>query len=473
MKKTETHIPYKWKVMTVGALSILVSTMDMGMMRVVLPRLGEVFGVGSNSIIWVQLIYLMVGTGMMLTAGKLADTVGRKKILSIGLIVASAGLVFCSLSQNFSQLLLARFVFSIGATMSIATTNAIVTAAFPANERGKALGLIGAVVSMGLLTGPAIGGVLLDTIGWRSIFFLRLPLSIFGVIMTFLWLKKESAPEHKGRFDLIGAGLLLIAIPSLLFVLNRGQSLGWTSTLVMAMGIGGLLSLCLFIVVERRAVQPVLELKLFSSRLFSTASGSHVLLYMSTAAIDFTMPFYLIYSLSLPSSEAGLILVTVPAMRMVVSPLSGKLSDRWGTRPLCGFGLALIATGILLLRGLSVDTPITGIVPILVVVGLGMGFFTIPNTSAIMGAVSHEKLGTAGAMVGLLRQLGMSIGLAVAGSLFASSSLSHATELVSQGLPEGTVLGLSTMKGLHSAMLVALFFPAIAFVISALRGRNR
>ncbi len=472
MKKVEPRIPYKWKAMVVGALGILVSTMDMGMMRIALPKLGEVFGVGPNSVIWVQLIYLMVGTGMMLTAGKVADTFGRKKVLALGLVVASVGLVLCSLSQNFGQLLVARFVFSIGATMAIATTNAIITAAFPAKERGKALGIIGAVVSMGLLCGPAVGGILLDTLGWSSIFYMRLPFSIFGVVMVFLWLKEESLPERRGRFDLVGAGILLLAIPSLLLVLNRGHSFGWTSPLVVIMGIGGLLLLCLFIVVERRAVQPVVELKLFSSRLFSAASGSHVLLYMSTAAIDFTMPFYLIYSLSLPASEAGLLLVTVPAVCMVVSPLSGKLSDRWGTRPLCGFGLVMVAAGMLLLSRLSIDTPATEIVPVLVVFGLGMGLFTTPNTSAIMGAVSQEKLGTAAAMVGLLRQLGMSIGLAIAGGLFASSSLFHATELASRGLSEEAVLSLSTANGMQDTLLVALVFIVISFIISALRGRK-
>ncbi len=473
MKKVGITLSYKWKAMVVGAVGVLVPTMDVGMMRIVLPRLGEVFGVGPNSVIWVQLIYLMVGAGMMLTIGKVADTLGRKKIFSLGMGICSVGLVLCSLSQNFSQLLLARFVFSIGATMSIATANAIVTAAFPAKERGKALGIIGAVISMGLLSGPAVGGILLDTLGWSSIFYMRLPFSILGVVMAFLLLKEESLPERKGRFDFVGAGVLLLAIPSFILVLNRGHSFGWTSPVVMIMGIGSLLLLGIFIVVERRVVQPVLELRLFSSRLFSAASGSQVFLYMSTAAIDFTMPFYLIYSLSLSASEAGLLLVTVPAVRMVVSLLSGRLSDRWGTRLLCGLGLSLIAVGMLLLRRLSIDTTVTEIVPVLAVVGLGMGLFIIPNISAIMGAVSQERLGTAAAMVGLVRQLGMSIGLAIAGSLFASSSLSRATELASQGLSEETVLSLSTVNGLQDTLLVALVFIVVSFAISALRGRER
>ncbi len=473
MRKKEIVISYKWKAMLVGAMGVLMSTMDVGMMQIVLPHLGEVFGVGPDSILWVHLIYLLVGTAMMLTMGKVADTFGRKKIFSLGLVVFSLGLVLCSLAQNFVQLLLARFVFSIGATMTIATTNAIITAAFPAKERGKALGIIGAVVSMGLLSGPAFGGVLLDTLGWRSIFYMRLPLSILGMVMAFLLLKEETLPEHKGRFDLAGAGILLLAIPSLLLALNRGQSLGWTSPWVLVTGIIGLSLLGCFILVEKRVMQPVLDLKLFSNRLFSAASGSQVFLYMSTTAVEFMMPFYLIQGLSLPASEAGLLLVTGPAVRLAVSPLSGRLSDRWGSLFLCAAGLILVTVGMLLIRGMEVDTPVTDIVLVLVIFGVGIGLFTSPNTSAIMGAASHDKLGTAAAMIGLLRHLGMSIGLAIAGALFASSRLSHATELAPQGLSEETVLSLSTVSGLQDTMLVVLIFPAIAFVISALRGRKR
>ena len=141
-------------------MGVLMSTMDMGMMRIALPPLGEVFGVGPNSVIWVQLIYLMVGTGSMLTMGKVADIYGRKRVFFLGLLIMSIGLTLCSLSQNFGQLIASRFVFSIGATMSIATVNAIITTAFSIGELGKALGIIGAVISVGLLSGPAVAGFL-------------------------------------------------------------------------------------------------------------------------------------------------------------------------------------------------------------------------------------------------------------------------------------------------------------------------
>jgi EmrB/QacA subfamily drug resistance transporter len=465
-------ISYKWKVMVVGAMGVLLSTMDLGMMRIALPPLGEAFEVGPNSIIWVQLITFMVGTGMTLSIGKAADIYGRKMVFFLSLLIMSVGLCLCSLSQNFGHLLASRFILSIGLVVSLATAIAIVTAAFSTQERGKALGIIGAVSSMGLLSGPAIAGILIDTIGWRSIFYLRLPFSILAMLLAFFVLKRDPLPERTGRFDIAGAGLLLVAIPALLFVLNRGQHIGWSSPPVIMLTICGLALLSLFIMVERKAAQPVLEIQMFSSRFFSTISGSHLLFYISTTAVDFTMPFYLVQSISLSTAEAGLLLVTIPAMSMIVSPLSGRLSDRWGTRLLCGIGLALIALGILLLRRLTFNSSVAEIMLSLVLVGLGMALFVVPNTSAIMGAVSHEKLGSAAAMVNLLRQLGMSTGLAIAGSFFASSSLSHSTKLLSKGVAENIAMKMSVTEGMHYALLIALIFLMLGFIISTLRGRD-
>ncbi len=459
--------------MVVGALGVFLSTMDLGMMRIALPALGEAFGVGPNSVIWVQLITFMVGAGMTLTMGRAADMYGRKRVFSLSLLIMGVGLCSCSLSQSFGQLLASRFILSIGLVVSLATATAIVTSAFSSQERGKALGIIGAVASMGLLSGPAIAGILIDTIGWRSIFYLRLPFSMLVMLLALFVLEKDPSPKHTSRFDVAGAGLLFLAIPSLLFVLNRGQHLGWNSPLVVILIIVGLVLLGLFITVERKVAQPVLELRMFSSRFFNSVSGSHILVYISTTAVDFTMPFYLVQSISLSTAEAGLLLVTIPAMSMIVSPFSGRLSDRWGTRLLCGIGLALIMLGILLLRRLTIDSSVAGIMVSLTIVGLGMALFVVPNTSAIMGAVSREKLGSAAAMVNLLRQLGMSIGLAIAGSFFASGSLSHSTKLLSQGVAEDVAMKVSITAGMHYSLLIALIFLVLGFIISSLRGRDK
>ena len=472
MKKAEPRISYKWIAMSVVAVGTFMITLDSGAVRIALPQLGHVFQAGPNSVVWVLLIYLLIGTGLMLTLGWAGDAFGRKRLYTFGLVIFSMGLGLCSLAQSLIQLVMFRLVQAVGAAMTVATGNAIITASFPSQERGRALGIMGAVVGVGLLSGPALGGILLDLLGWRSIFYLRLPIGIIGVAMARALLKDQFSPKRGQKFDLLGAATLFLALTCLLLAVNRGQSLGWTSPWVVGLGMMSVLLLFLFLFVERRVAQPVLDLKLFRRRLFSAASGSHVFLYMATTAVSFLMPFYLIQGLSLSASKAGLLLVTIPAISLVVSPLSGRLSDRLGTLLLCASGLTLVSAGLFLLSGLGANASIGDVVLRLLVLGVGMALFVPPNTSAIMGSVPSERLGTASAMVGTLRQVGMSVGLAIAGSVFAASQFSHATQLASQGLPEDVVQRLSTVSGIHDAIFAALAIAVIGLVASVLRGRR-
>ena len=357
--------------------------------------------------------------------------------------------------------------------MTVAIGTAIVTSSFPSHERGRAIGLIATILGFGLLSGPALGGIILDLLGWRAVFFVRIPIGIIAAIMAWTLLKDQASARQEGKFDLPGAVTLFLFLSCLLLAVNRGQILGWTSPLVMGMSIATVLFLSLFLIAERRAQHPVLDMRLFRNRLFSAASGSHLLLYMSLTSVSFLTPFYLIQGLGLSASKAGLILITINGIGMLIAPITGRLSDRWGTLFLCSTGLALVSAGTLLLRSLGTDVSIMIVVLYLAVIGLGMGFFTSPNTSAIMGSVPKERLSTASAMVGLLRQMGMSIGLAIAASIFAASRLSHATQLTSQGLPEDAALRLSTIGGFQDTIFVALALALSGLIISALRGRKR
>jgi len=472
MKKAESRISYKWIAMSVVAVGTFMSTLDSGAVRIALPQLGHVFQAGPNTVVWVWLIYLLIGTGLMLTLGWAGDAFGRKRLYTFGLAIFSLGLGLCSLAQSLIQLVMFRLVQAVGAAMTVATGNAIITASFPSQERGRALGIMGAVVGVGLLSGPALGGILLDLLGWRSVFYLRLPIGIIGVAMARALLKNQFSPKRGQKFDLLGAATLFLALTCLLLAMNRGQSLGWASPWVVSLGVMSVLLLLLFLFVERRLAQPVLDLRLFRRRLFSAASGSHVFLYMATTAVSFLMPFYLIQGQGLSASKAGLLLVTIPAISLVVSPLSGRLSDRLGTLFLCASGLTLVSAGLFLLSGLGANASIGNVVLRFLVLGVGMALFVPPNTSAIMGSVPSEKLGTASAMVGTLRQVGMSVGLAIASSVFAASQFSHATQLASQGLPEDVIQRLSTVSGVHDAIFAALAIAVIGLVASVLRGRR-
>ena len=472
MRKTESGISYKWIAMSVVAMGTLMSTLDAGAVRIALPHLERVFQTGPDTVLWVSLIWLLVGSGLMLALGQAGDAFGRKKVYTLGLAIFSLGLGLSSLAQSLIQLVMFRLVQAVGAAMTIATGNAIIIASFPSKERGRALGIMGAVVGLGLLSGPVLGGFFLDLLGWRSIFYLRLPFGIISVATAWTLLKEQPFPKWEGKFDLLGAATLFLALTCLILVVNRGQSLGWFSPWVLSLGVAGALLLFFFLVVERRAAHPILDLRLFLSRPFSVASISHVFLYMSTAAVGFLMPFYLIQGLGFTASKAGLLLIIIPATSLVVSPLSGRLSDKLGTFSFCASGLTLVSVGLFLLSGLEANASIGDIVLYLVILGVGMGLFASPNTSAIMGSVPSERLGTASAMVGMLRQLGMSVGLAITGGVFAASQFSHATQLTSQGLLRDIVERLSTVSGFQDAIFVALLIAVIGLLVSVLRGRT-
>jgi len=193
---------------------------------------------------------------------------------------------------------------------------------------------------------------------------------------------------------------------------------------------------------------------------------------MANAMIHFLMPFYLIQGLGFSASKAGLLLIITPAVSLVVSPFSGRLSDKLGTLFLCASGLTLASVGIFLLGGLGANASIGAIVPCLVILGVGTWLFIPPNTSAIMGSVPSERLGTAAAMVGMFRQVGMSVGMAIAGTVFAASQFSHTTHLTSRGLLADVIQKLSTVGGFHDAMFAALVVAITGLVISLLRGRR-
>ncbi|MFC1988585.1 DHA2 family efflux MFS transporter permease subunit [Chloroflexota bacterium] len=472
MENAGRSISYKWIAMSVVAMGTFMSTLDMGAVRVALPHLEQVFQTGPDTVIWVSLIWLLIGSGLMLALGRVGDTFGRKRLYTLGLAIFSLGLVLCSLAQNLIQLVVFRLIQASGAAMTIAIGNAILTTSFPSNERGKALGIIGAVVGLGQLCGPALGGLFLDLLGWRSIFYLRLPIGIISVAMAWALLKEQSSPKRMEKFDLLGAATFFFALTCLLLAITRGQSLGWFSPWVLSLGVAGALLLFFFLVVEQRAEQPVLDLRFFRSRFFSTASSSHVFLYMSTAVASFLMPFYLFQGLGFNTTKTGLLLVTIPAITLVVSPLSGRLSDKLGTRFLCALGLTLVSVGLFLLSGLGTSASIGNIVLYLAILGAGMGLFTAPNTSAIMGSVPSDRLGSASAMVGTLRQLGMSVGLAIASSVFAASQFSHAAQLTSEKLPQDITERLSTISGFQDAAFVALVIAVIGLLVSVLRGKT-
>jgi EmrB/QacA subfamily drug resistance transporter len=466
-------IPYKWLVLLTVAIGSFMGTLDASIVNISFPRLTQVFETEPSVVMWVSVAYLLVSVGLMLTLGRLGDTFGRKRVYILGFTVFTLGLVLCSLSQSIVQLILARVVQAIGSAMTVALSTAIVTAAFPNEERGKALGILGGVVSSGLLSGPVLGGLILDALDWRAIFYIRVPVGIIGIIMALILLKEQKDAETGLKFDLGGAATLFGGLSCLLLFLNFGGRLGFTSPLAIILVVSAVALLALFIVFERRAPQPIVDLNLFRNRIFAAGNISLIIMFVAISANTFLMPFFLIDGLGYSASRTGLIFATISFTALIVGPVSGWLSDKVGSRILCTVGIALICSALFLLSRLSIESSEVDVIIRLVIQGVGSGMFSSPNNSSIMGSVPREKLSTGSAMIATVRQIGMSCGIAIAGTIFTSRQVFHAARFSLENLSQDTVQRMSLVGGFQDTLLFAAIACSIGIFTSLARGKQQ
>jgi len=466
-------IPYKWLALLTVAIGTFMGTLDASIVNISFPRLTQVFETEPSVVMWVSVAYLLVSVGLMLTLGRIGDTFGRKRVYILGFTVFTLGLVLCSLSQSIVQLILARVVQAIGSAMTVALSTAIVTAVFPNEERGKALGILGGVVSSGLLSGPVLGGLILDALDWSAIFYVRVPVGIIGVIMALILLKEQREAETGMKFDLGGAATLFGGLSCLLLFFNFGGRLGFTSPLAIILVASAVVLLALFIVFERRAPQPIVDLNLFRNQLFAAGNISLIIMFVAISANTFLMPFFLIDGLGHSASRTGLIFATISFTALIVGPVSGWLSDKVGSRILCTVGIALICTAIFLLSRLTAESSEVDVIIRLVIQGIGSGMFSSPNNSSIMGSVPRDKLSTGSAMIATVRQIGMSCGIAIAGTIFTSREAFHATRFSLENLSQATVQRLSLISGFQDTLLFAAIACSIGIFTSLARGKQQ
>ena len=453
----------KWYVLSAVGMGVFLATIDGSIVNVSLPTMVSSFRTDFALVQWVVLAYLLTVTTLMLGIGRLADIYGKKTIYTTGFIVFTIGSVLCGLSPTINLLIGSRVVQAVGAAMIMALGMAIVTEAFPSSERGRALGITGTIVSIGITLGPTLGGFIIQNLSWHWIFFVNLPIGIIGTFMVTRFVPSFKPPGGQ-RFDYLGALTLCVSLLSLLVALTLGQRNGFEDPIVlMLIGLFVIL-LGTFIFIELRMEQPMIDLRLFRNSLFSVSLTSGFIIFICLSGSLILMPFYIQNVLGYDVQQAGLLMATVPVVLGVIAPISGSLSDRFGSRPITVAGLVVLTIGFLAVSSLDAETTTWGYILRFLPIGLGMGIFQSPNNSAIMGAAPRDRLGIASGMLAVTRTLGQTTGIATLGALWAGQVYKYAGGLVSEGATSAPIF--AQVSALRDTFVIVSVLIFIALLLS-------
>jgi EmrB/QacA subfamily drug resistance transporter len=414
-----------WRVVGTVCVGAFMAALDASIVTVAIPTLHAYFRVSIAAVEWVAIAYLLTLSSLLTAFGKIADDLGRARMYRTGFLIFIVGSALCGLAPSIGFLIGARVIQATGAAFLQANSVALITFHTPARERGRAIGLQGAAQAVGLSVGPAVGGALLAVFSWRALFYVNVPIGVLGTVLATVNLPRDAA-GRVGHFDYAGSLLQALFLLSLLWALGSGYTTGWTSPSILGAGAVAVLSLAAFVWRERRFSDPVLDLSLFRNRRFTAGNASGLLSYTLMYGVLFLTPFSLERVLGLHPAEVGLLLTAVPIAMSLVSPVAGGLADRYGPHLLTTAGMLVGAGGSALLALATPWRDLPGIVVGLLLVGAGMGLFTPPNNASVMGTAPPRRLGMVGGFLNMTRSAGMSLGVALAGTVYAGLLLSRA-----------------------------------------------
>jgi EmrB/QacA subfamily drug resistance transporter len=454
----------KWLVLSAVMLGSFMGPIDGSIVNTVLPDIATYFGTDISIVQWVPTIYLLTISCLILLYGRLGDMVGYRRVYLWGLGAFTVASILCGSAQSIWMLIAFRAAQGLAAGMMMAVGFAIVTSVFPADQRGQAMGIYAISIAAALGLGPTLGGVIAEYLSWRYVFYVNVPIGIAALAWAARIIPRGGTVAGQ-RLDWPGAVTAFIFLAALLLFANRGQNWGWTSPAVLALagtaaGFGAV-----FVRIEQATAQPMLDLSLFRSRRFSFAATSALLNFMALFAVIFLTPFYLAIALRYSILKVGLVIAASPCATLAIAPLSGTLSDRVGTRGLTSLGMAITAAGLCLLSGLDATAGAGTVIGHLVIVGIGAGVFQSPNNSAVMGSVPASRLGIASGMLAAVRNVGMVLGIAVAGAVLYNTAPSSAALSPDRYAPVDVA---EFLGGLRRAYLTGAVLAAAGAVTSLL-----
>lgn len=463
--------PSKWIVFGIVAVGVLMATIDSSIVNVSLPVIARGFGVPlGGSVEWVVIAYLVVVASLLLTAGRISDVAGRRRVWATGLTTFTLGSALCGAAPSLGALVGFRALQGIGSAGTMAVSPAMLVAAFPREQRGRALGLNAVVVGLGISLGPTLGGVITQHFGWRWIFYVNVPLGVLGVGASLRVLPHETA-EVRQRVDWVGALLLAAGLGGLTAGLSFGPELGWTSAPLLVCGVLAIAGIAGLVARVILAQQPLVEARLWQNRVFASASVSLLLAFIATFAVAVFLPFYLEQLRGFAAQRAGMLLTPLPLTIAVISPFTGSLADRIGTQKLAAGGMFLAAAGLAWLALLPGDASILRIEGNLLLIGVGQATFQPPNNSALMGAAPRERQGVAAGVLATGRTLGQSLSVAFAGALFGLFGGGAASRVLHHGGAAGPGAG-AFLRGMHASLLGCAVVALASSAVALVRGKD-
>ena len=454
-------------------LGQFMTALDSRSVIVALPTISIYFDTSLAVVQWIPLAYQLTIIGLVLSLARLGDMLGRKKIYGLGFLLLALGAACCGLSTGLWQLIAFRVLAGIGGAMVLANGRAVVSTLYAHEGRGRALGMTSMAFHLGYITGPSLGGFLIDTVGWRWIFFISLPVALAAAFMAWKVLPETVSDKRQYSIDPMGMVTLLLTVVSLILGLQQiaKSGVGWfalTAFLVGAICLGLLLH------VERKAPSPLLDLSLFRVRMLTAGIVSHFFVVISHSSTFFLLPFYLQGILHFTPTQVGVTIIFFSLVIVFLAPVGGWLGDRLGSRLLCTLGSIMTVISMLAFSRLGADAGHAAVIIPLMILGLGWSLFQSPNLSAVFSAVEPRHVGAVSGISLTAANIGNAVGVAVASVLFLRW-------LNYYGL-SGSVLPVYTqwaqspevfIKAFQSSWLVIAGLTAIAVVTSVLRGVDK
>ena len=445
----------KWWTVAAMALATILITIDFSGVMLALPTIGRDLDTSTMGLQWTANAYLLAFTVPMVAAGRLADIFGRRRVLLIGIIVFVVASALCGLAQADWWLIAARAVQGIGAGVFLTASLSIVSNAFPPEERSKGIGVWAGIIGVGIAAGPLIGGFLTEVASWRWFFFVNIPIALLAVFLTLRAVPESRDETARHHVDLLGLVTITAGLTALVLAIQESETLGWGSSFVIGMLMAAVVLLGLFIFVEPRLRDPLIELSLFTNRSYLGANAVAFIQNFGFGATMFFLTLYLQYVLDYSPLEAGLVFLPFTVLFTIINPQAGRLAGTIGPWLLMAGGTALIAVAFLLLALITPTSGLAIVVVALLVAGIGQAFAYTISTTAGMAAIPEAKAGAASGVLQMVRQLGVVFGVAVPGALFKALENSKLAELLSAAGASLNASDQAEIRGLLSGSEVA------------------